>query len=89
MMTGFAGPGAKAFNDFLKTRYHTPGDDLTLPFDWEAGALFARINYYTVRALANADARPRWYADSLFGREFAANAPKVTRPAAPAKPVAR
>lgn len=80
MMTGFAGPGEKAFRDFLKTHYHQPGDDLKLPFDWQAGALFAKVNYYTVQALANADKRPLWYARSFFGKEFAPDAPKAAMP---------
>jgi hypothetical protein len=77
MMTGFAGPGEKAFRDFLKTNYHQPSDDLKLPFNWDAGALFAKVNYYTVQTLANADQRPRWYANSFFGKEFAPDAPKA------------
>lgn len=80
MMTGFAGPGEAAFRDFLKTHYHKPSDDLKLPFNWEAGALFARVNYYTVQALANADARPRWYTSSFFGKEFAPAAAKAPAP---------
>lgn len=79
MMTGFAGPGEKAFRDFLKTNYHQPSDDLKLPFNWDAGALFAKVNYYTVQALANADERPRWYANSFFGKEFAPDAPKAVQ----------
>lgn len=86
MMTGFAGPGEKAFRDFLKTNYHQPSDDLKLPFNWDAGALFAKVNYYTVQTLANADQRPQWYANSFFGKEFAPNAPKAPAPAqAPTK----
>ncbi|MCX7285958.1 MAG: M28 family metallopeptidase [Novosphingobium sp.] len=80
MMTGFAGPGEKAFRDFLKTHYHQPSDDLKLPFDWEAGALFAKVNYYTVLGLANGAERLRWYAGSLFGKEFAPKAAKAADP---------
>lgn len=81
MMTGFEGPGEKAFRDFLKTNYHQPSDDLKLPFNWEAGALFAKVNYYTVLGLANGDERPRWYAGSFFGKEFAPGAAKAADPA--------
>lgn len=81
MMTGFEGPGEKAFRDFLKTNYHQPSDDLKLPFNWEAGALFAKVNYYTVLGLANGDERPRWYAGSFFGKEFAPGAVKAADPA--------
>lgn len=77
MMTGFEGSGEKAFRDFLKNNYHQPSDDLKLPFNWDAAALFAKVNYFTVNALANADERPRWYAGSFFGKEFAPGAPKA------------
>lgn len=80
MMTGFEGPGEKAFRDFLKTNYHQPSDDLKLPFNWDAAALFAKVNYFTVQTLANADERPRWYAGSFFGKEFAPSAPKAADP---------
>ncbi|MFM2372394.1 MAG: hypothetical protein RIS85_2116, partial [Pseudomonadota bacterium] len=36
-----------------------------------------KVNYYTVQTLANADQRPRWYANSFFGKEFAPDAPKA------------
>jgi len=80
MMTGFAGPGEKAFRDFLKDHYHKPSDDMKLPFDWEAGALFAKVNYYTVLGLANGAERPKWYAGSFFGKEFAPGAAKAADP---------
>ncbi|KPF93452.1 peptidase M28 [Novosphingobium sp. AAP83] len=80
MMTGFEGPGEKAFRDFLKNNYHQPSDDLKLPFNWDAAALFAKVNYFTVQTLANADERPRWYANSFFGNEFAPGAPKAAVP---------
>ncbi|SMC56073.1 M28 family metallopeptidase [Novosphingobium sp. B1] len=81
MMTGFEGPGEKAFRGFLKDHYHQPSDDLKLPFDWAAGALFAKVNYYTVMGLANGAERPKWYAGSFFGKEFAPKAAKAADPA--------
>ena len=80
LMTGHAGPGKEAFNHFLATHYHQPSDDLNLPFDWVAGAKFAEVNYYIVRAIANEAELPRWYADSFFGKEFAPGAVKAVRP---------
>lgn len=80
MMTGFEGPGEKAFRGFLKDHYHQPSDDLKLPFNWDAGALFAKVNYYTVMGLANGAERPKWYAGSFFGKEFAPNAAKAADP---------
>lgn len=80
LMTGHAGPGKQAFNDFLEKHYHQPSDDLKLPFDWVAGAKFAEVNYTIVRAIANEAELPRWYADSFFGKEFAPGAVKAARP---------
>ena len=80
MMTGFEGPGEKAFRSFLKDHYHQPSDDLKLPFNWDAGALFAKVNYYTVMGLANGAERPKWYAGSFFGKEFAPRAAKAADP---------
>lgn len=80
LMTGHAGPGKDAFNDFLANHYHRPSDDLNLPFDWVAGAKFAEVNYYIVRAIADQAETPRWYGDSFFGKEFAPSASKAVRP---------
>ena len=67
LMTGFAGEGRQRFVDFLDTRYHSLGDDLTLPFDWAAGARFAQLNYLIAREIADDAEPPLWYADSFFG----------------------
>lgn len=79
MVPGFAGEGEKQFRAFLKDHYHQPSDDLNLPFDWEAGALFARVNTHIVEALANADKAPQWYAGDLFGAEYAGKAEKAVK----------
>ena len=81
LMTGFAGPGERAFRDFLATHYHRPSDDLNRPFDWAAGARFAEVNYHIVRAIADGVQRPQWYAGNFFGDEFAPQAAKAPRPA--------
>jgi Zn-dependent M28 family amino/carboxypeptidase len=79
LMTGFAGEGGKTFRDFLATHYHQPSDEPDLPFNWNAGARFARINYLIAREIADAPEAPRWYADSFFGRTVAPQAPKAER----------
>ena len=61
-------------------RYHQPNDDLTLPFNWEAGARFARLAHDLTRALADAPEPPRWYADSPIGQRYAPHDPKADRP---------
>jgi len=70
MVPGFAGQGEKQFRAFLKDHYHQPSDDLNLPFDWEAGALFARVNTHIVEGLANADEAPKWNKGDFFGKEY-------------------
>jgi Zn-dependent M28 family amino/carboxypeptidase len=79
LMTGFANGGEKQFTDFLKTNYHKPTDDLSLPINWQAGAKFARLNYLIAREIADAPQAPRWYGDSFFGKVMAPNQPKAAR----------
>lgn len=80
LVTGFANGGEKAFKDFLGAHYHKPSDDLAQPFNWQAGAKFAQVNYAIARDIANAPAAPQWYADSPFGAQYAKTAPKAVRP---------
>jgi hypothetical protein len=79
LATGFGGGGDKAFADFLARHYHQPSDQADLPFNWDAGAKFARINYLIAREIADAPEQPRWYADSFFGNTFAAGQSKASR----------
>jgi len=66
LMTGFAGEGEREFRGFLSGRYHSPGDDMSQRFDWNAGARFAELNYRIARAIADAEEAPRWNPDSFF-----------------------
>lgn len=79
LMTGFAGEGRERFTRFLADTYHSPRDDLNLPFDWQAGARFAQLNYLIARELADSREVPRWYADSFFGDAVAAGQPRAQR----------
>ncbi len=79
LMTGFAGDGRERFTRFLADTYHSPRDDLSLPFDWQAGARFAQLNYLIAREIANSAETPRWYADSFFGEAVAADQPRAQR----------
>ena len=82
LVTGFANGGEKIFKDFLKTHYHKVSDQADLPFNWQAGAKFAQVNYAIARDIANAPEAPKWYADSPFGAQYAKDAAKAVRPAA-------
>ena len=79
LVTGFKGPGKQASTDFEDKRYHAVNDDLTAPFDWQAGAKFARVNYLIARQLADAAEAPRWYAGNYFGDKFAPDAPRAAK----------
>ncbi|HEX8444472.1 MAG TPA: M28 family metallopeptidase [Allosphingosinicella sp.] len=79
LMTGFGAEGGAKFRDFLATHYHKPSDQTDLPFDWNAAAKFARINYLIANEIANAPEAPRWYADSFFGQAVGGSQPRATR----------
>jgi hypothetical protein len=79
LMTGFAGEGRERFTRFLADNYHGPRDDLNLPFDWQAGARFAQLNYLIAREIADSREAQRWYADSFFGDAVAAGQPRARR----------
>jgi Zn-dependent M28 family amino/carboxypeptidase len=79
LMTGFAGEGGAKFRDFLATHYHKPSDQTDLPFNWNAAAKFARINYLIAKEIADAPEAPRWYADSFFGKAVGGDQPRARR----------
>ena len=79
LSTGYAGPGKAAAENFLAKHYHAVSDDLRQPFNWNAAAKFARVNYLIARELADAPEAPRWYAGDFFGEKFAKGAPKAAR----------
>jgi hypothetical protein len=77
LATGMANGGDKAWATYLSTHYHRPSDDLSLPIVWSAGAKFAEFNYRVVKALADGDGRPQWFANDYFGDLFAPKAVKA------------
>ncbi|WP_052508061.1 M20/M25/M40 family metallo-hydrolase [Sphingomonas hengshuiensis] len=81
LVTGFKNGGEKAFRGFLKTHYHSVSDQIDLPFDWNAGAKFAQINYLIAREIADAAEAPRWYEGDTYGDRYAKNAAKAPKPA--------
>jgi hypothetical protein len=86
LMTGFAGEGRDHFTSFLEDSYHSPQDDLALPFDWNAGARFTRLNYLIAREIADAPEAPLWYADSFFSDAIAAGQRRAQRPSGGSQP---
>lgn len=62
--------GGKLWTHFLKTNYHRPNDDLSQPIDYQAGKVFAEVNYLIARDIANAPERPTWLPGNFFGAKF-------------------
>ena len=85
LVTGFKNGGEKIFKDFLANNYHKVSDQVTLPFNWEAGAKFARLNYLIAREIADGKQAPRWYEGNTYGDRYAKDAPKAKAPVVKAK----
>lgn len=81
LMTGFGGEGAHQFRNFLDTRYHSPQDDMSQAFNWQAGAKFALLNYLIAREIADGTDVPLWYRGSFFGDAFGGTQPRAAPPA--------
>jgi hypothetical protein len=82
LVTGFANGGQEAFTKFLATNYHKVSDQPDLPFDWAAGAKFAKINYLIAREIADGADAPRWYEGNAYGDKFAPGQPRAKAPKA-------
>nr|WP_206242886.1 M28 family metallopeptidase [Novosphingobium terrae] len=76
LATGYGNGGAAQWTQFMKTTYHKPGDDLSQPINWRAGARFAEANWRITSAMADSDTPPLWYKGDFFGNLFA---PKAAR----------
>ncbi len=55
--------------------YHKPNDDMSQPFDFEAGAQHARLNFLTGWLVAQETMRPAWNPGDFFGQLFGSPAP--------------
>jgi Peptidase family M28 len=62
-------PEMKTFNDFVKTRYHKPSDDLNQHVDKAAAAQFTHLLAELAVRIANASQRPSWYPESSFAHQ--------------------
>ncbi|MGB6820677.1 MAG: M28 family peptidase, partial [Candidatus Acidiferrales bacterium] len=62
-------PQEKIFNDWVRTRYHAPSDDIDQkPVDQEAAGKFAHMLFLLADRVADAAARPSWEPTSFFRR---------------------
>ena len=64
--------GPRLFREFLGRHYHRPSDDLSLPMDPGALALYTRANVALGYAIAQDREAPRWKAGNFFGETFGA-----------------
>lgn len=62
--------GEKISREWLRTVYHTQGDDLDQPMDLASGARYAETNLLVALAIANAQKRPSWNQGDFFGELF-------------------
>ena len=68
--TGDDRDGTKLNLDWRATIYHTPQDDMNQPFDWNAAARHAQLQFLIGYLTAQADTRPVWNANDFFGTKF-------------------
>jgi Zn-dependent M28 family amino/carboxypeptidase len=64
----FGSPEEKIRQDWVKTIYHRPSDDLNQTIDMESAAKFDRIIFGLIQRVADDPARPYWKEDSFFRR---------------------
>jgi Zn-dependent M28 family amino/carboxypeptidase len=62
------GSGKQKLDEYLEQRYHRPNDDLTQPFDYNAGARSLRVFARTLVSVANAPEAARWKPGAPYGR---------------------
>ena len=62
-------PEEKTFNEWVKTRYHRPSDDLDQPVDKAAAAQFDALLAQLATRVADEPARPAWYPESSFAHQ--------------------
>jgi hypothetical protein len=63
--------GPRLFREFLEKHYHRPSDDLSLPMDEAAIALYTRANVALGFRIAQDPETPRWKPGNFFGETFA------------------
>lgn len=70
LFLGFDNGGEASFQNFMATTYHKPSDQPDLPIMYDMAAKFAELNYRIAKEIANADDKPSWNDDSVFGTLF-------------------
>ena len=60
--------GGEVERNWIKAYYHTPQDDMSQPFDYNAAAKYTRLNYALGYAVANEQQRPEWNQGDFFAK---------------------
>ena len=84
--TGDARDGGAINAAYRRDVYHKPNDDMSQPFDFDAGATHAQLNFLTGWLVAEETARPTWNPGDFFGGVFGGAATAATTPVPTAKP---
>lgn len=67
------------YDDFFDNHLHQPTDDLALPINWDALALYAELNARVARRIASDEMPPLWFEENFLGHQFAQDSPKAKR----------
>ena len=62
--------GGEVFGKFFAKHYHQPSDDVQLPINYDAGAIFTEVNFNIGEEIANSKNRPQWNEGDYFGDTF-------------------
>jgi Zn-dependent M28 family amino/carboxypeptidase len=63
--------GGAILSEWMRTRYHTPKDDMAQRVDWDSLVRFTQLNQRIGLRLASDPGRPRWNRGDFFGKLFA------------------
>ncbi|GAB3985294.1 M20/M25/M40 family metallo-hydrolase [Spirosoma daeguense] len=67
--------GTKLNLDWRATIYHSPQDDMNQPFDFNAAAKHAQLQFLVGYLTAQSDQRPTWNNGDFFGEKFGKGQP--------------
>lgn len=70
LFLGTGNGGEEIFNNFMRTNYHRPSDQVDLDIHWDDAARFANLNYLIAREISDADEAPQWNEGDFFGELY-------------------